>query len=209
MARTIVCYGDSNTWGYDPVTKGRFPSKVRWPGVLRHTLGEAYHVVEEGLNGRTTVWDDPVSDYRNGRPYLLPCLESHHPVDLVTILLGTNDLKARFRLRPPDIAEGAGLLVELALRSRMGPNDSTPVVLLLAPPVVVQLTEFAGMFEEATEKSRQLGHYYELVTRWKGCAFLDTAPIIMSSPLDGIHFEADQHEKLGHAVAAEVRRLLP
>ena len=105
--KTIVCFGDSNTYGRDPVTRGRLDKKTRWPGVLQNTLGEEYEVIEEGLNGRTTVWDDPVrgGPKRNGSLYLLPCLESHTPIDLLVIMLGTNDLKARFSVTPYDIAE--------------------------------------------------------------------------------------------------------
>lgn len=96
--KNILCYGDSNTWGYDAETKNRFPPDVRWTGILKRTLGEGYHVIEEGLNGRTTVWDDPIEGYKNGREYLIPCLESHRPLDLVIIMLGTNNLKKRFSL---------------------------------------------------------------------------------------------------------------
>lgn len=94
--KTIVCYGDSNTWGYDPVTMDRLPITQRWTGVLAQELGAGYRVIEEGLNGRTTVWDDPIEGYKNGKEYLIPCLETHRPIDLITILLGTNDLKMRF-----------------------------------------------------------------------------------------------------------------
>jgi lysophospholipase L1-like esterase len=90
--RTILCYGDSNTWGYNPSTGGRYARDERWPGVLRTELGEGYLVIEEGLNGRTTVWDDPIEGYKNGSTYLIPCLETHKPIDLVIILLGTNYL---------------------------------------------------------------------------------------------------------------------
>ena len=94
--KTILCYGDSNTWGYNPSMGGRYARDERWPGVLRKELGEGYLVIEEGLNGRTTVWDDPIEGYKNGKTYLVPCLETHKPLDLVIILLGTNDLKMRF-----------------------------------------------------------------------------------------------------------------
>lgn len=92
--KNIVCFGDSNTYGRDPVTKGRLDKKTRWPGVLQNILGEEYDVIEEGLNGRTTVWNDPVrgGPKRNGSLYLLPCLESHAPINLLVIMLGTNDL---------------------------------------------------------------------------------------------------------------------
>ncbi len=108
--KTILCYGDSNTHGFNPATQGRFSLSERWTGVLMRELGSDYHVIEEGLGGRTTVWDDPIMESRNGRDYLLPCLWSHKPLDLVIIMLGTNDLKDRFSLTPFDIAAGAGAL---------------------------------------------------------------------------------------------------
>ncbi|HKC76564.1 MAG TPA: SGNH/GDSL hydrolase family protein [Chloroflexota bacterium] len=206
--KTILCYGDSNTWGYNPATSDRFPPDVRWPGAVRRALGEGYYVIEEGLNGRTTVWDDPIESDRNGKTYLLPCLESHKPLDLILIMLGTNDLKKRFNLSPSDIAQSASGLAELALHSGTGPDGRAPIVVLIAPPPVGPLTDFAGLFESAGEKSQQFSRYYKLWASRKGCAFFDAAEVTVSSPLDGIHFEADEHEKLGRAVAAEVRRLL-
>jgi lysophospholipase L1-like esterase len=105
--KVILCYGDSNTWGYDPHTQERFSSRVRWTGVLARQLGEEYHMIEEGLSGRTTVWDDPVEGlHKNGKNYLLPCLESHQPIDLVILMLGTNDLKMRFSVPAADIGRG-------------------------------------------------------------------------------------------------------
>ena len=105
--KSILCYGDSNTWGYDPQTRSRFPHDVRWTGVLASSLGTGYRVVEEGLNGRTTRWDDPIEAGRNGLTFLQPCLESHLPLDLVIVMLGTNDLKQRFGLSASDIAQSA------------------------------------------------------------------------------------------------------
>ncbi len=206
--KTILCYGDSNTWGYDPVTQDRFPPDIRWPGVLRRELGEGYLVIEEGLNGRTTVWDDPIEGYKNGREYLIPCLETHHPLDLVVLMLGTNDLKMRFSVSAADIANGAGVLVDTIHKSAAGPDGAPPHVLLLAPPPVARLTEFAEMFEGAGEKSVRLAAHYRRVATERGCAFLDTSAVIVSSDLDGIHFEAGEHKKLGQAVAARVRQLL-
>ena len=90
--KTILCFGDSNTWGYNPENGQRFGPEERWTGILRNSLGEDYRVIEEGLNGRTTLWDDPIAGFKNGLDYLMPCLESHMPFDLITIMLGTNDL---------------------------------------------------------------------------------------------------------------------
>jgi len=206
--KTILCYGDSNTWGYDPTTKDRFPRDVRWAGVLRQALGEGYLVIEEGLNGRTTVWDDPIEGYKNGREYLIPCLETHRPLDLVVLFLGVNDLKKRFSVSAFDIATSAGVLVDTIRMSAAGPAGTAPKVLLLAPPPVGKLTEFADMFEGAGEKSRKLGEQYRRVAAEHGCELLDTSEAIVASDLDGIHFEADEHRKLGQAVAARVRAML-
>ncbi len=206
--KTVLCYGDSNTWGYNPATQERFARDERWTGVLRRELGEGYHVIEEGCNGRTTVWDDPIEGYKNGKEYLVPCLVSHKPLDLVIIMLGTNDLKKRFSLSAYDIASGAGVLVDIVQKSDTGPGGRPPKVLLLAPPPVGKLTEFAEMFEGAEPKSVKFSQHYRRVAEEYGCDLLDTAEIIVSSDLDGIHFEVDAHQKLGQAVANRVRRIL-
>lgn len=206
--KRILCYGDSNTWGCDPATSERFDEATRWPRVLAQTLADGHEVIEEGLGGRTTVWDDPIEGYKNGRDYLIPCLESHRPLDLVILLLGTNDLKKRFSLSAFDVAQGMGVLVRLTQASQAGRGGAGPQVLLLAPPPIATLSEYAEMFEGAEAKSRQLSGHYERLARALGCAFLDTAQVIVSSPLDGIHFEGEQHRKLGKAVAAKVRELL-
>jgi len=206
--KTILCYGDSNTWGYEPATKERYSRAERWTGILQRELGAEYYVVEEGLNGRTTVWDDPIEGYKNGKEQLIPCLTSHKPIDLVTIMLGTNDLKRRFSLGAYDIAEGAGVLVNIVQKSDCGPQEGAPKVLLMAPPPVAKLTEYAEMFEGAEVKSRRFSEHYQRVAQEYGCEFLDTAQVIVSSDLDGIHFEVSEHQKLGRAVAARVREIL-
>ncbi|MCL5998585.1 MAG: SGNH/GDSL hydrolase family protein [Chloroflexi bacterium] len=207
--KTVLCYGDSNTWGYNPVTRDRFPRDDRWTGVLRQTLGGDYLVIEEGLNGRTTVWDDPIEGYKNGATYLIPCLETHRPLDLVIIMLGTNDLKVRFSVSAFDIANSAGVLVNMVQKSGAGPGYGvSPKVLLMAPPPVATLTDFAEMFGGSEEKSRRFAMHYQRVATELGCAFLDTSAVIVSSDLDGIHFEKGEHLKLGKAVAARVLELL-
>lgn len=205
--KTVLCYGDSNTWGYKPGTGDRFSRDERWTGVLRGELGDEYLVIEEGLNGRTTVWDDPIEGYKNGKEYLIPCLETHRPIDLVVIMLGTNDLKVRFSLSAYDIANGAGVLVDVVQKSAAGPNGVPPQVLLMAPPPVARLSEFAEMFEGAEAKSRRLAEHYRRVAQEFGCHFYDTSQVIVSSDLDGIHFELSEHHKLGKAVASQVKRI--
>ena len=206
--KNILCYGDSNTWGYDAITKERFPADVRWPGVLRQQLGEGYWVIEEGLNGRTTVWDDPVEgEWKNGLKYLTPCLESHAPLDLVVLMLGTNDLKLRYSVPPSDIASGVERLVNAVRLSPFGPQNHPPQLLLLAPPPVGRLSEFAEMFTGSVEKSQKLAFYYRQVADQYNCHFLDTSLVIASWDLDGIHLSPEDHHKLGIAVAEHIRKL--
>jgi lysophospholipase L1-like esterase len=206
--RTVLCYGDSNTWGYDPATRARYPPHVRWSGVLASRLGAEYRVVEEGLNGRTTRWDDPIESGRNGLTSLRPCIDSHQPLDVIIVMLGTNDLKRRFDLSASDIAQSAAALAELAGRFTHAPDGSHAEVLLIAPPAVSTLTEFDQMFDGAREKSRWFSHYYRLAAGWHHLAFFDAGSVIVSSEKDGIHFDAEEHLKLGEALADEVRRLV-
>ena len=120
LMKTILCYGDSNTYGLKSDLVSRYPRNVRWTGILQEKLGSEYYVIEEGLGGRTTVWDDPVEDYKNGKKYLLPCLDSHKPLDLVIIMLGTNDLKSRFSVTPFDIGASMENLVKTIIKSDAG-----------------------------------------------------------------------------------------
>ena len=120
--KTVLCYGDSNTFGYVPETGMRYPRDVRYPGRLQLLLGDEYSVIEEGCNGRTTIYDDPIDGWKNGLDYLRPCLNSHKPIDIVIMMLGSNDLKDTFRLTAKDIAESAGKLAEAV----KGVNENRP-----------------------------------------------------------------------------------
>ncbi len=208
--KTILCYGDSNTWGSSPSDNGRYGLDVRWGSVLRTTLGEGYWVIEEGLGGRTTVHPDPVEgENRSGKMYLPACLESHVPIDLVAMLLGTNDMKHRFNLTAWDVAAGAGTLVDIIQKSDPGPTGAGPKVLLICPPPFGKLSPiFSEMFAGSIEISWQLPAHYRAVAKQYGCEFLDAGQIIIPSDVDGIHFDASEHQKLGKAVAANVKAIL-
>jgi lysophospholipase L1-like esterase len=130
--KTIVCFGDSNTWGADPLQGPRFNMEQRWPGVLRTELGAGYWVIEEGMCGRSVVYDDPVEDYQCGRNYLISCIQSHTPVDLLIMMLGTNDLKKRFFLPACDIAKGVGGLADLVRKASYPCGYHAPQILLIA-----------------------------------------------------------------------------
>jgi lysophospholipase L1-like esterase len=212
VVKTIMCYGDSNTWGCIPLTglqpPRRYAPAQRWPGVLRRELGDGYWIVEEGLNGRTTVWDDPLEPSRSGKELLMPCLMTHQPVDLVIVMLGTNDLKGRFGVGARDIAAGAGLLLDIVRASRCGPGESPPQALLVCPPPVGRLGLFAEEFAGAVERSRDLARHCAAAADARSCPWIDAGAHVRSSDNDGIHLDAPNHERLGVVVAQHVRLLL-
>lgn len=197
----ILCFGDSNTWGFRPDQPfTRFPREIRWTGVLRTILGYEYEIIEEGLNGRTTVWDDPFGDHKNGKTYLAPCLESHAELDLVILMLGTNDLKAQFNLTAADVAQGVKSLVSVVRSSGAGRNGRAPEILVVAPPPVGALTLMAGIYGDAPDKSKDLAHQIHLVTQLMRCSFMDAGEVVTSSAIDGVHWDPDQHRCFAEAV---------
>lgn len=204
VMKSVLCYGDSNTWGLDPASAERFPPHLRWPGVLRQGLGSGYNVIEEGLVGRTTLRDDPLETHKNGLSYLVPCLQSHRPIDLVILMLGSNDMKRHFDLTPLEIASGLRQLVAIILSDEYGIDRAAPKLLLLAPPPIFGLTALADLFGGAEQKSLELPGLYAGIAEDYGCDFFDTGRAIQSSPIDGVHFEADQHQKLGTELCARV-----
>ncbi len=204
----IVAFGNSNTWGYDPATGTRFAPEKRWTGVMAAALGPAHHVIEEGLNGRTTVFVDPIEPDRRGADYLAPCLRSHAPLDLLIVSLGCNDMKARFHVSAAEIALGVERLILMAQAEGVGPRGAAPCVVLAAPPPIARLTAFADMFRDAESKSREIAARYAEVAERRGIGFVDAGQFIRCSDLDGIHYEADQHAILGHAMAEAVKMVL-
>ena len=198
--KTLMCFGDSNTHGSRPCRhfgdSRRLPPGKRWPGALAAHLGSGWHVVEEGLGARTTVFDDPVEGlHKNGSRMLLGLLETHKPLDAVVIMLGTNDQKARFGLTAFDIAAGAGRLVETVQAFEV------PNILLICPPAVQERGCLAGMCAGAEARSADLPRCFAEEAERRGVDFLDANAHIATDPLDGVHFEAAAHAKLAKAVA--------
>ena len=210
----ILCYGDSNTWGYDPEKQGatcRFPFARRWTGVVQRLLGQEDRIIEEGMVGRTVVSRDPIFPRRHGLSGLQLALESHTPLDLVVLLLGTNELQTPYAMTPEDIARGMGRLID-ACRSAYY-RYPVPKVLLLAPPPVLPnaytLTFSSVMDGTTREKSLLLGPLYRKLAEEKGCAFLDCGALdLRLNGVDGVHFCPEDHRKVGEAVAAAVCQIL-
>ncbi|MCP4386438.1 MAG: SGNH/GDSL hydrolase family protein [Hyphomicrobiales bacterium] len=210
MKQSVLCYGDSNTWGAATVSRpdDRYGPGERWPGVMRLALGSDWLVIEEGLNGRTTVSDDPVEGIeKNGRTYLYPCLQTHRPLDVVIIKLGTNDLKARFNKSAWEIAAGMGVLVDLVISSAVGRDGGTPRILVVAPaPTRASIPLHTELFTDAYEKSGELAGFYRAAAEERGVDFFDAGSVIESSHHDGFHLDPEAHATLGKALAAEVSR---
>jgi lysophospholipase L1-like esterase len=212
--KTILCYGDSNTWGFIPVSEGRYDHKTRWPGALNRLLNQKsplddpeWLVVEEGLCGRTSCREDPVEGDLNGLRQLLPILKSHRPIDIVAVMLGTNDLKPRFNPTAHDIARGVQQVVFAIQKSETGPNNTPPKVLMICPPPTVNSPVFSPIFGDSVSLSQKLPPLYSAMAAECGAAFLDAGSYIKTSPADGIHFEAKDHLKLAAAVMETVLKL--
>ena len=213
--RTVLIFGDSNTWCYNPDGSGRFPPSARWTLGVERILTErdaerATRVVEMGLNARTWFKEDPIGPCAGeysclGRAALLPILHSVKPVALVVLALGANDCKTHFALNPAQIAEGARVLIRDVQKSTAtgaSPSGAQPQILLLAPPLLeCTPTSAAWGFAGCEAKSAALGACYAKVATEEGVHFLDLARVARVSPLDGIHFGADSQAALSAAVS--------
>ena len=211
--KTLLCYGDSNTHGSlpqaNPNVRVRLGERERWPGIVRQRLGDGWYVAEEGLGGRTTVLDDPIDgEHKNGLKGLPIALETHRPIDLVVLMLGTNDLKVRFAMTAIDIARANAVLVERIRGSAINGRDGkAPNVLLVAPPPVLEVGQQVEIRAGAAAKSQRFGKLFREVAEMFGIPFLDAGTVIEPSPIDGVHFEAPAHARLGNAIAEKILSL--
>jgi lysophospholipase L1-like esterase len=208
----ILCVGDSNTHGTRPMPTldgaGRFDHSARWPSVMGAALGTGFEVINEGHPGRTTVHDDPFTGpHRNGMAVLPALLESHKPLDMVILKLGTNDLKYCLHVSPFDISLSLERMVRLIQTFGCGVAGA-PEVLVVAPPPILEVGCLAEMFAGGAEKSHRLAAAIKAMTDRLGVGFFDAGQVIAVSPVDGIHYEAEAQVALGLALAGRVREQL-
>lgn len=195
----ILCFGDSNTWGESPISKGRYPYNIRWTGRLQNLLGNKFEIIEEGLRGRTTVMDDPKEKGRNGKTYLVSYLKTHKDVDLVILMLGSNDLKERFNLTVKQISENIEELIKIIKPIK---------VLLLSPPLVnLNCQNPPGGMKGADEKSKLLAKYYKEVAKRQGCEFIDLSQYVQPSNI-GLHLEKDAHSKIADILSEKIKKII-
>ena len=218
MKKHILCFGDSNTHGYcaDPgdCEDGgiRFTETQRWTRLLQNALGEDYLVIEEGLSGRTTCFDDPLHEGLNARPYIYPCLKSHEVIDLLIIMLGTNDCKDRFYASAACIGLGMARLVNKAMSVDCW-GGKAPNILVIAPPPIGEgmLTSPVAqtMGQLCVEKSRQLGSSYREQCELLGVSFLDAGELGCAfNTVDFMHLTSRGHARLAEKLAEIVPQLV-
>ena len=211
MKKRILCFGDSNTFGEIPGQGMRYPDEVRWTGVLQEKLGAGYQIIEEGYGGRTTVFDDETEGRLSGLKYFRPCCESHAPLDLIILMLGTNDLKERFGVNVRTIAYGFRRYRDVV--NTLPESAGKPAVLLVSPvrinPAYKNHLLFHDMFGEyAAERSEMFAAAYQEAAGENGWFFLDAALFGRASEEDGIHMDISSHQRLGCVLSEEVRKIL-
>jgi len=209
----ILVYGDSLTWGIVPHTRARLPFGERWPGVFEAALragGLDVRVIEDCLNGRRTVWDDPFKPGRNGLVGLAQRIEVNSPLALVVLLLGTNDFQV---MHPHDAwlsSQGIAALVRAIRTAPIEPGMPVPEILVVAPPPIrAPRGPIAPKFAGGDAKCAGLAAAFAQVAADEGCSFFDAASVTTTSALDGVHLDAPQHATLGQALADFVLRAYP
>ena len=209
----VLVYADSLTWGIVPDTRRRLEFDERWPGVMERQLTRAGHsvrVIEDALNGRRTVWEDPFKPGRNGLQGLEQRIEINSPLSLVLLMLGTNDFQSMHDHRAWHSAQGLAALIHAIRHAPIEPGMPTPAIVVIAPPPIrTPKGPIAPKFEGADAKCVGLADAFAAVARDYGCHFFDAATVVTTSRIDGVHLDADQHGVLGRALATCVGTWLP
>ncbi|MEW7008234.1 SGNH/GDSL hydrolase family protein [Lentilitoribacter sp. EG35] len=209
--KNVLCFGDSLTWGFDAASGGRHALEDRWPSALADMLSDDIHVIAEGLNGRTTAFDDFTADCdRNGTRILPTLLESHQPLDLVIVLLGTNDLKNMIVGTATSSVSGTKRIISLIKNHAYRDGTNIPEILIVAPPKFSQTanTDIGAMFTDGLAQSSMLPSLLSELADELGCGFYDANSVSKTTPLDGIHMDAKNTKELGRGLAATVKLML-
>ena len=212
--KKIICFGDSNTYGYNPENGGRFDEKTRWPKVLQSMLGDGYEIFEEGQNGRTIANDDPwEGGTKCGMDYVLPMIETKKPVDLLIIMLGSNDLKIKFNLPAADIA-GSLMTMLMKIRGYCEHFIGCPgmKILIVSPPALSEPFEesyFATFFDDrdVVGRSKELATWYKQVADQFGCYFLNATEKVSAGSVDHLHLDPAGHRAMAQLVKDKIAEI--
>ena len=209
--KSILAFGDSLTWGYEGGARRRYPFDVRWPNALDAGLSGKARVIEEGMNGRTTVFPDPTNEAeRNGAVALPMLLTTHQPLDLLIIMLGTNDIKYANRCRAFDASMGMERLIEITRKLGYVEGVVAPQILIMSPPCLVATKDewFNDLWGHAIEESKLFAKHYARVAQEQGVHFFDAGSVAKADPTDGGHMDAASTKKLGEALVPVVKKIL-
>lgn len=209
--KSVLCYGDSLTWGYNAEGPSRHAYADRWPSVLQAELGASVNVIADGLNGRTTAFDDHLAgEDRNGARTLPVVLGTHSPLDLVIIMLGANDMKPWIHGNAFVSKHGMARLAQIVRTHPYQLNAPAPKLMIVSPPAVSRTgnVEFTLAFEGGNEASPHLATHYADLAREIGCHFFDAGSVAETTPLDGVHLDAKNTRAIGMALAPLVRQVL-
>ena len=208
----ILCYGDSNTWGYiSGSDHQRYGNNERWTKILTELLGNRFEVIEEGLNSRTLTSNDtrPGKEGKNGYEYLMPCLDTHDPIDLVILMLGTNELKAKYQKSANNVGEMLEeYFVKTILNRKSQLKDSCPKLLIVVPPIVNENQEYCktnNMFLGASQKSKELNDIYNNIAKKYNCYFLSNQGL--ETGIDGVHLTKESHMKLAKKLEEKINQI--
>lgn len=207
VMKSILCFGDSNTYGYIPGGFGRYSFEDRWPGALEALLAPQWRVIEEGLCGRTTVFRESDRPWRAAIDYIAPCAATHRPFEFAAVMLGTNDCKCEFGASADIIAQG----LRDVLHVLMSEVYSTTQVLVIAPPPLSRGRSCCGDFgfdENSRAVSLELAERFAKVAQGLGCLFFNAASVASASPADSVHMDKKSHAALARAVAGIIKREL-
>jgi len=212
MEKRILCFGDSNTWGYNALDSSRFQNDVRWTKLLQRMLEEGYEILEEGLSGRTAVCDDPLNEGLRGLDYIYPCVMTHAPLDLVIIMLGTNDAKERYSLTPNNISAGITRLASKVKGTMTGRDGNDPLILVVAPPAIGrgynETPALLSMGREFDTKTREMIPYLKEMAELNGLAFLNTDETVPMNNIDYMHLNPAGHAKMASVMEEKILELL-
>ncbi len=210
--KTILCYGDSITWGSDAETGLRRAYEDRWTSVLQKGLGHGVRVIPEGLRGRTTAYDEHLADCdRNGARILPTVLYTHAPLDLVIIMLGSNDMKPAIAGSALAAMQGMRRLISLVqVNALRDGSTEPPAILVVAPPPLCETAdpEFSAMFAGGVEQSKMLASFYADLADESGCGFFDAGSVAKTTPVDGVHLDAENTRAIGRGLEPMVRLML-
>ena len=209
--KTILVYGDSLTWGSVPGEPKRHPREVRWPKIMANDLGVGYEIISDGLRGRLTAYDEHLSDSNRNATQTLPtALYSHAPLDLVILMLGTNDMQPHIAGTSIAAMQGMRRLVTIIQNHVAGPDIPNPKVLIVSPPKLCKTEDefYTGFFDGTIEQSYKLADYYSQIAQEKDCSFFDAGSVAQTSPIDGVHLDTQNTKNIGKALAPVVKEIL-